>query len=121
MKHLQNLEGGAIADTMGPGKTAAMFLRGFLFDDATLSAQEEAGVDIFLLLPYISLLGVVLVISAALLACVWALSACMVLKGPEPALGPGASPRHVSSLLILGSLAQADRRGPSGRGYRYMV
>ena len=49
-RHLQNpkSEGGAIAyaDTMGPGKTAAMSLRGFLFDDATLSALEEAGVDI---------------------------------------------------------------------------
>ena len=48
VKHLQNLEGGAIAyaDTMGPGKTAAMSLRWFLLDDATLSALEEAGVDI---------------------------------------------------------------------------
>lgn len=48
VKHLQSLEGGAIAyaDTMGPGKTAAMSLRGFLLDNATLSALEEAGVDI---------------------------------------------------------------------------
>ena len=36
----------SLSDTMGPGKTAAMSLRGFLFDDATLSALEEAGVDI---------------------------------------------------------------------------
>jgi hypothetical protein len=31
---------------MGPGKTAAMSLRWFLLDDATLSALEEAEVDI---------------------------------------------------------------------------
>ena len=47
-RHLHNLEGGVLsyADTMGPGKTAAMSLRWFLLDDATLSALEEAGVDI---------------------------------------------------------------------------
>jgi hypothetical protein len=49
-RHLGYLHGGALAyaDTMGPGKTAAMSLRGYLFDDPTLLALEdsEAGVDI---------------------------------------------------------------------------
>jgi hypothetical protein len=49
-KHLGYLDGGALAyaDTMGPspGKTAALSLRGYLFDDSTLLALEEAGVDI---------------------------------------------------------------------------
>ena len=42
------MDGGALAyaDTMGPGKTAALSLRGYLFDDPTLLALEEAGVDI---------------------------------------------------------------------------
>jgi hypothetical protein len=31
---------------MGPGKTAALSLRGYLFDESTLSTLEEAGVDI---------------------------------------------------------------------------
>jgi hypothetical protein len=47
-RHLGYLDGGALAyaDTMGPGKTAALSLRGYLFDDPTLLALEEAGVDI---------------------------------------------------------------------------
>lgn len=47
-RHLAYLDGGALAyaDTMGPGKTAALSLRGYLFDDTTLSTLEEAGVDI---------------------------------------------------------------------------
>ncbi len=56
-RHLGFLDGGALAyaDTMGPGKTAALSLRGYLFDDPTLLALvrsgqvlalEEAGVDI---------------------------------------------------------------------------
>ena len=36
----------SLSDTMGPGKTAALSLRGYLFDESTLSTLEEAGVDI---------------------------------------------------------------------------
>ncbi len=42
------MKGGALvsADTMGPGKTAALSLPGYLFDELTLLALEEAGVEI---------------------------------------------------------------------------